>query len=222
MLAELFLVARKDLRVERRAKIALGQVAPLALLILMVFAFALDANTSLLERGAGGLYWLAVLYGGTLLIQRSFDVETDDGNMDALRMSAIGMPSLFLGKALALFVQITVLELILGPGILLLYNVGVVDWVLLIAAAIAGTVAFSVCGVLWGAMSAGLRVRATLLPLLLVPVLAPVLLAGSRAFETALGERAGAGWTWAGLMFVIAAVHTALGLGAFGFLLEEG
>ena len=99
---------------------------------------------------------------------------------------------------------------------------GVVDWVLLIAAAIAGTVAFSVCGVLWGAMSAGLRVRATLLPLLLVPVLAPVLLAGSRAFETALGVRAGAGWTWAGLMFVIAAVHTALGLGAFGFLLEEG
>ena len=222
MLAELFLVARKDLRVERRAKIALGQVAPLALLILMVFAFALDANTSLLERGAGGLYWLAVLYGGTLLIQRSFDVETDDGNMDALRMSAIGMPSLFLGKALALFVQIAVLELILGPGILLLYNVGVVDWALLIAAATAGTVAFSVCGVLWGAMSAGLRVRATLLPLLLVPVLAPVLLAGARAFETALGVRAGAGWTWAGLMFVIAAVHTALGLGAFGFLLEEG
>ena len=222
MLAELFLVARKDLRVERRAKIALGQVAPLALLILMVFAFALDANTLLLERGAGGLYWLAVLYGGTLLIQRSFDVETDDGNMDALRMSAIGMPSLFLGKALALFVQIAVLELILGPGILLLYNVGVVDWALLIAAATAGTVAFSVCGVLWGAMSAGLRVRATLLPLLLVPVLAPVLLAGARAFETALGVRAGAGWTWAGLMFVIAAVHTALGLGAFGFLLEEG
>ena len=222
MLAETSLVARKDLRVERRAKIALGQVAPLALLILMVFAFALDANSSLLERGAGGLYWLSVLYGGTLLIQRSFDVETDDGNMDALRMSAIGMPSLFLGKALALFVQITVLELILGPGILLLYNVGVVDWALLIAAATAGTVAFSVCGVLWGAMSAGLRVRATLLPLLLVPVLAPVLLAGSRAFETALGVRAGAGWTWAGLMFVIAAVHTALGLGAFGFLLEEG
>ena len=188
----------------------------------MVFAFALDANTLLLERGAGGLYWIAVLYGGTLLIQRSFDVDTDDGNMDALRMSAIGMPSLFLGKALALFVQIAVLELILGPGILLLYNVGVVDWALLIAAATAGTVAFSVCGVLWGAMSAGLRVRATLLPLLLVPVLAPVLLAGARAFETALGVRAGAGWTWAGLMFVIAAVHTALGLGAFGFLLEEG
>ena len=61
VLAETLLVARKDLRVEWRAKIALGQVAPLALLILVVLAFALDANSSLLELGAGGLYWVAVL-----------------------------------------------------------------------------------------------------------------------------------------------------------------
>ena len=222
MLAQPLLVARKDLRVEWRAKIALGQVAPLALLILVVLAFALDANSSLLELGAGGLYWVAVLYGGTLLIQRSFDVETDDGNMDAFRMSAIGAPSLFLGKSLALFVQIGLLELVLGSGIAVLYNVRVADWGLLLVAAAAGTLAFSVCGVLWGAMSAGLRVRATLLPLLLVPVLVPILLAGSRAFETALGVRADAGWTWASLMLVIAAVHTAIGFGAFGFLLEEG
>ena len=222
MLAETLLVARKDLRVEWRAKIALGQVAPLALLILVVLAFALDANSSLLELGAGGLYWVAVLYGGTLLIQRSFDVETDDGNMDALRMSAIGASSLFLGKSLALFVQIGLLELVLGSGIAVLYNVRVADWGLLLVAAASGTVAFSVCGVLWGAMSAGLRVRATLLPLLLVPVLVPILLAGSRAFETALGVRADAGWTWASLMLEIAAVHTAIGFGAFGFLLEEG
>ena len=135
MLAETLLVARKDLRVEWRAKIALGQVAPLALLILVVLAFALDANSSLLELGAGGLYWVAVLYGGTLLIQRSFDVETDDGNMDALRMSAIGASSLFLGKSLALFVQIGLLELVLGSGIAVLYNVRVADWGLLLVAA---------------------------------------------------------------------------------------
>mgnify|MGYP003323066171 FL=1 len=144
MLAETLLVARKDLRVEWRAKIALGQVAPLALLILVVLAFALDANSSLLELGAGGLYWVAVLYGGTLLIQRSFDVETDDGNMDALRMSAIGASSLFLGKSLALFVQIGLLELVLGSGIAVLYNVRVADWGLLLVAAASGTVAFSV------------------------------------------------------------------------------
>jgi heme exporter protein B len=137
-------------------------------------------------------------------------------------MSAIGTPSLFLGKSLGVFLQVVLLELVLVPGVVLLYNVRIENWVLLLAAAVGGTWAFSVCGVLWGAMAAGLRVRATLLPLLLVPVLAPVLLAGSRAFETALGVRADAGWTWTSLMFVIAAVHTAIGLGTFGFLLEEG
>ncbi len=222
MLREALLIARKDLRVEWRSKVTLGHVAPLALLILVVFAFAFDANARLLELGAGGLYWVAVLFGGTLLIQRAFDVETEDGNFDAFRMSAIGTPSLFLGKSLGVFLQVVLLELVLVPGVVLLYNVRIENWVLLLAAAVGGTWAFSVCGVLWGAMAAGLRVRATLLPLLLVPVLAPVLLAGSRAFETALGVRADAGWTWTSLMFVIAAVHTAIGLGTFGFLLEEG
>lgn len=222
MLREALLVARKDLRVEWRSKVTIGHVAPLALLVLVVFAFAFDANAGLLEFGAGGLYWVAVLFGGTLLIQRAFDVETEDGNFDAFRMSAIGAPSLFLGKSLGVFIQVVFLELILGPGVVLLYNVRIDDWILLLASALGGTLAFSVCGVLCGVMAAGLRVRATLLPLLLVPVLAPVLLAGSRAFETAFGVRAEAGWTWASLMFVIAAVHTAVGVRAFGFLLEEG
>ena len=182
MLHEVLLIARKDLRVEWRSKVTLGQVAPMGLLVLVVFAFAFDANTRLLELGAGGLFWVAVLFGGTLLIQRAFEVETDDGNFDAFRMSTIRAPSLFLGKSLGIFIQVVLLELVLGPGIVLLYNVRIDDWLLLLAAALGGTLAFSVCGVLWGVMAAGTRVRATLLPLLLVPILAPVLLAGSRAF----------------------------------------
>ncbi len=222
MLPEALLIARKDLKIEMRSKVALGQVAPLALLILVIFAFALDANSMLLKLGAGGLFWISVLYGGTMLVQRSFDLESEDGNFDALRMSNIDPSAIFLGKTLALFVQIGILELVIGPAILILYETQVSDWLLLVLAAVAGTLAFSVCGVLWGVMASGLRVRTTLLPLLLVPVLSPVLLAGSRAFETALGVRAGDGWTWTGLMFVIASLHTAVGLGAFGFLLEEG
>ena len=63
MLHEVLLIARKDLRVEWRSKVTLGQVAPMGLLVLVVFAFAFDANTRLLELGAGGLFWVAVLFG---------------------------------------------------------------------------------------------------------------------------------------------------------------
>ena len=114
-----------------------------------------------------------------------------------------------LGKTLALFVQIGILELVIGPAILILYETQVSDWLLCFSLQLPEP-AFAVCGVLWGVMASGLRVRTTLLPLLLVPVLSPVLLAGSRAFETALGVRAGDGWTWTGLMFVIASLHTAV------------
>ena len=84
-----------------------------------MFAFALDANAPLLEIGAGGLYWVAVLYGGTLLTQRAFEIETEGGNFDDFKMSPI-QPNSVLGKSLSSFIQICALELVLTPAILLL------------------------------------------------------------------------------------------------------
>ncbi|MDG2111979.1 MAG: heme exporter protein CcmB, partial [Actinomycetota bacterium] len=215
MLRDAWLIARKDLTIEWRSRITIGQVAPLGLLILVVFAFAFDANAALLAAGAGGLYWVAVLFGGVLLVQRSFDVEGEDGNQDALRLSGIEPGSIFLGKAAALMVQLITLELVLGAGVIVFFDVGVERWGLLLCSGCGGTLAFAVCGTLYGALASGVRVRDTLLPLLLIPVVAPVLLAGTRAYETAFGVSTGAGWNWTGLLFVIAAVYTAVGLVAF-------
>jgi heme exporter protein B len=212
----------KDLTIEWRSRVTVGQIAPLGLLVLVVFAFAFDANAALLEAGAGGLFWVAVLFGGVLLVQRSFDVEGEDGNQDALRLSGMEPASIFLGKAGAVAVQLVVLETVLGAGIMVFFGSSVQSWGLLVCSAVGGTLTFSVCGTLYGALASGVRVRDTLLPLLLIPVLAPVLLAGTRAFETAFGVSTGAGWNWTGLLFVMAAVYTAVGLVAFGPLLEDG
>ena len=216
------LIARKDLTIEWRSRITVTQVAPLGVLVLVVFAFAFDANAALLEAGAGGLFWVAVLFGGVLLVQRSFDVESEDGSLDALRLSGVEPSAIFLGKAAALAVQLVILELVLSAGIVVLFGAQIERWGLFVCTACGGTAAFAVCGTLYGALASGVRVRDTLLPLLLIPVLAPVLLAGSRAFEAAFGVTTGAGWNWTGLLFVIAAVYTAVGLAAFGPLLEDG
>lgn len=221
MWRDAWLIARKDLTIEWRSRITVGQVAPLGLLILVVFAFAFDANAALLTAGAGGLFWVAVLFGGVLLVQRSFDVEAEDGNQDALRLSGIEPSAIFVGKAAALAVQLITLEVVLGAGIIVFFSVTVERWGLFFCSACGGTLAFAVCGTLYGALASGVRVRDTLLPLLLIPVVAPVLLAGTRAFETAFGVSTGAGWNWTGLLFVIAAVYTAVGLVAFGPLLED-
>lgn len=217
-----FLVAGKDLRIELRARVTLTQVAPLGVLILVVFAFAFNANTLLLTQGAAGLYWVAVIFGAVLVIQRSFDVESDDGNQDALRLSGIEPGSIFLGKAMALAVQLLVLQVVLWTGLVVFFDVGVSEWPLLVCAGLAGTTTIAVCGTLYGALAAGVSVRDTLLPLLLLPVLAPALLAGTRAFEAATGVTTDAGWNWTGLLFVMTAVYTAAGLAAFGPLVEDG
>ena len=83
------------------------------------------------------------------------------------------------------------------------------------------TIGLAAAGTLYGALAAGLRVRETLLPLLLLPVVAPVLLAATRASEAALGGTTGDGWPWVRLLAVFAVIYVAFGVVAFGPLLEE-
>ena len=85
----------------------------------------------------------------------------------------------------------------------------------------AATVGLAAAGTVYGALAAGLRVRETLLPLLVLPVVAPVLLGATQAWEAALGQRADDGWQWVGLLSVFAAVYVTLGVLAFGPLLED-
>ena len=83
------LVAGKDLRLELRSRVTTNQVLPFALLVLLLFGFALDADRPVLDRATPGLFWLAVLFSTLLAVQRSFAVEAADGNRDALRLSGL-------------------------------------------------------------------------------------------------------------------------------------
>jgi heme exporter protein B len=221
MWREARLVAGKDLRIERRSHVATGQVAPFAVLVLVLFGFALDADTEALRTFTGGLFWVTVLFAAVLAIGRSFAIESVDGNRDALRLSGLEPAAIFFGKAAALAVQLLVLEVVLGAGVAVLYDPRVEDGALLAATALAATVAISAAGTLYGVLAASLRVRETILPILLLPVLAPVLIAATRAFDDALGTVAVSGWTWLLLLCMVALVYVAIGALAFGVLLED-
>ena len=221
MLAEARLVAGKDLRIERRARVATNQVAPFALLVLLLFGFALGADQPTLERTTPGLFWLAVLFSSLLATQRAFAVEAVDGNRDALRLSGMHPAGILLGKGIAIAAELLVLQAVLLAGVVALYGTELDGAGLLAATCAAATIGLAATGSLYGALAAGLRVRDTLLPLLLLPVVAPVLIASTRAFEAALGTVGVDGWAWVSLLTVFAALYTALGLACAGVLLEE-
>jgi len=215
------LVAAKDLRVEARSRVATNQVVPFAVLVLILFAFALDPDRGILARAAAGLFWVTVLFAAVLAVQRSFAIEADGDARDALRLSGLDGAGVFLGKAAAVAVQLLLLEAVLALGVTVLYDVPLHDVALLALVCLLATAGIAAAGIVYGVVAAGLRVRDTLLPLLILPVLAPVLLAATRASEAALATVPGDAWPWVRLLAVFATIYTVFGVVAFGPLLEE-
>jgi heme exporter protein B len=214
------LVAGRDLRIEARSRVTVHQVAPFALLVLVLFAFALDPARSILERATPGLYWITVLFSALLALSRSAALDETAGARDALRLSGLDPSGVFVGKSLAVAAELVVLEVLLGVGVIVLYGAEPAGVGLLAATCLAATVAVAATGTLYGALVSGLRVRETLLPLLLLPVLAPVLIGATRAFEAALGRAPADGWPWCGLLAAFAVLYSVAGALAYGTLLE--
>ena len=218
---EAALVAGKDLRIEARARVALGQILPFGLIVILLFAFALDPDRGVLARVAPGLFWIAVLLATLLAVGRAFAIETHHGARDGLRMAGLDGGAIFLGKAVAIAVQLAALELVLGLGVIVMYGVDVHGLGVVLLTAVAATVGLAATGTLYGVLAAGLRLRETLLPLLLLPVIAPVMLGATRAFEDGLDGVPGDAWPWVGMLGVFAVLYTAIGVMAFGALWEE-
>jgi heme exporter protein B len=215
------LMAGKDLRIEWRSRVTTQQIAPFALLVILLFGMALDPDRGILARASSGLFWVAVLFCALLAIQRAFTIEAADGGRDALRLSGLDPAGVFLGKAAAIAVQLIALEVVLAVGVVVIYGAEVTGFPLLIATCLAATAGLAAAGTLYGVLAAGLRVRETLLPILLLPVLAPVLIGATRSFEAALGGVAADGWPWCGLLATFALLYLTFGTLAFGTLLEE-
>jgi len=221
MWRDALLVASKDLRVELRSRVATNQVAPFALAVLVLFAFALDPDRGVLTRATAGLFWVAVLLCALLAVQRIFAMEAADSARDGLRLSGLDPAGIFLGKAAAVVVQLLVLEALLAVGIVVLYGSHLHGALLLLGSSSAATVGLPAAGTVYGMLAAGLPVRETLLPLLLLPVVAPVVLAATRAWEAALSGATGDGDPWLQLLGVFAVVYLTVGVVAFGPLLED-
>ena len=201
------LVAGKDLRIEARSRVGLWQVVPFALLVLVLLAFAIGPGPGgAAPRRAGHLL------GGALVLDRaghSAQRRRRVGRGHPRRAAPLGhrpgrhLPRQGGGDR----PQLLALQVVLWAGVTFLFDVRVhVIWLAVVASLLA-TVGLAAAGVLYGAMSAGLRVRDTLLPLLVLPVLAPVLLAGSKIWQAAISGNVSSGTQWLKILVPFAAIY---------------
>ncbi|MGO9876239.1 MAG: heme exporter protein CcmB [Acidimicrobiia bacterium] len=220
-LREAMLVAGKDLRIERRSRVALAQILPFGGIVVVMFAFALDADRTSLPVAAPGLFWAAVFLAALLAIGRSFAVEEANTARDGLRLSGLDGAAIFLGKAVAIAVELFLLEVVLGAAVIVLYGVTVSGVLVLVCSAVAATIGLAATGTVYGVLATGLRARDTLVPLLVLPAVTPVMLGGSRAFAAALQGSSSEAWPWVQLLAAFSVLSLAAGTMAFGPLLEE-
>ena len=218
---ELWMIARKDLRIERQSRVLVNQVLPFALLIIVLFGLALDADRATLRQFSPGLFWVTVLLVSLLALQRSVAIETADGAVEGLRLAGIDPWRIFGGKMLAITLQLLVLEVALVLGIVVFYDAAIEDGLLVVVVGVVAALGISAAGTLYGVVAVGLGVRETLLPILLLPILAPVLIGATRAYGDAFGTTAVNGWAWLGLLFAFAVVYTIVGAVAYGAILED-
>ncbi len=171
-------IAGKDLRAEWRTKEALNASLAFSTVILILFSFALDPNPEMMQEFSGGLLWLVFLFAGALVLNRSFAREMQNDCLDALLASPVPASGLFLGKVLANYALLMMLEFLCLAEFGVLFNV---RWlanagpILLVMAL--GTWALTVVGTIFSALTVNLRLREVMLPVLVYPMMVPPMMA---------------------------------------------
>jgi heme exporter protein B len=172
-LADVGALARKDLRLELRARDTLPAMALFVVSTLVVFHFALPAGAD--EVAAHGLLWVALVFTALLGLARAWAPEREGGVLDGLVLAPCDRSAIWLGKSAAVFVFLAAIELVALPAFALFFSpldLGAVLGVLL------ANVGICAVGTLLAAMAAASRTRELVLPLLFLPLAIPLVVGG--------------------------------------------
>jgi heme exporter protein B len=180
---------RKDLRLEWRTRDSINAMLFFSLLIVATLAIAFDPGSypTIARQISGGILWVAVLFAAMTALNQSWSRESSNNVLDAHRLAPAPSSALFIGKALANFLFVTAVEIVLAPIFAIFYNLHPLGdtWKLLLILPL-GTWSLVVNGTFFAALSLRTRNRETLLPLVLLPISMPALLAMIQATTNVL------------------------------------
>lgn len=222
LLSNTVVLLGKELRTEFRSRELLTTTVVFILTIVVLFSFTFDPSVSESRRFGPGLLWLAFLFAASLMLQPCFLREQTNDTLSALRLSVADPFAIFFGKLAANTLFLLFTQVLLLPVFSILYNVPILAaFPQLVLVMFMGSLGLSVTGTALSAISAQARMRELLLPLLLLPLLTPVLIASTEATASLLVPNPAMRWDWLGFLLAFDVVFlTALWL--FGeYLLEE-
>jgi heme exporter protein B len=216
-----WMIVQKDLRTEWRTQYTLGSAIPFAATMLLTFGFALGPDRTLLVRTAPGLLWLAGMFAAIDIFHRSYHSEAANGALEGLLLSPVDKGAVYLGKAAAAAVQLAVLFTATAVTVWLLFGLPLgPSPVLLVLTSVLGIVGLSALGSLFGLLTV-LGRRQAALPILVLPLATPVVIAAIRATALLASGTTDQVAGWLGLLLAFDAAFLATGFLVFGHLLED-
>jgi heme exporter protein B len=222
-LKALWAIVWKDLAAELRSRELLSAMLVFALLVILIFNFALDLDpkTRTAPNITAGVLWVTFTFAGTLGLNRSMAMEKDRGCLDGLLLAPVDRSTIYFGKAIGNLIFMLIVEIILLPVYSILYNVNLFNPGLILVILL-GSIGYVAVGTLLSSMAVQTRTRDILLPILLFPIVLPVIIAsvkGSSAFLQ--GLEMSEIWPWLNLLIVFDVVFTAVAFMVFDFVVEE-
>ncbi|CAN5375798.1 heme exporter protein CcmB [soil metagenome] len=188
-LGQVLAVAQKDLVLELRARERLVTGATFAVLVAVVFSFALDPTVRA-RSIAGAMLWVTILFAGTLGLGRSFTLEREQDALTGVLLAPVDRGALYLGKFLANLAILFALELVIFPVYALFFQLGFAGSYLGLAAVVGlASIGFIALGTLFSAMAVHTRLGETMLPILLLPLMIPVVIFAASATQRLLVGR---------------------------------
>lgn len=213
---------RKELLLQWRGRGQMMAVLVFGATALLLFSFGIGPDASALRTYSAGFLWLALLLSSTLTLAESFHLEMENRALEGLLLLPSDARAIYYGKAIANWLQLAILGIALVPIMVVLYDAGTLELLKLLGVILLGTAGLSAPGTLYAAMTAQVKAKQMLLPLLLFPLIVPALLASVKATSLViLGDPMNQAGSWLALLAAFDLIYWALCGLFFGLVVEE-
>jgi len=210
----------KDVLSEMRTKEIIFSVLVFTLLVIVTFSFAFGTNLERMESVAAGMLWVTFAFAGVLSLNRSFIPEKEEGCLEGLMVCPVSREVIYLGKALGSLLFMLIIEAIALPIFTFLFNLVLSPQI--IAITVLATIGFVAVGTVFSALAVNTKARELVLPILFLPIVAPIVICAVEASKLALS---GESWsdlaTWLYIIAAFDAIFLVVSFFVFTFVIEE-
>lgn len=214
-------ITLKDLRAETRSRDLLGTMLLFSLLSVLVFSFALELNAIARREAISGVWWVTIVFASILGLNRTMAQEREQGSIEGLLLAPIPRSAILLGKFMGSYLFAIVIGLVLLPIMTVLYNATLVSPSVILVLLL-GTWGITMTGSVLAAMTVQARGGEALLPVVLLPVALPILLAAVRATTQLFDAAPISDWaSWLPIILAIDVFYTLVSLSVFRYVIEE-